>query len=232
MRIGKLLLALAALVTFGVASAEKAPQSWDGLVQVRPKRLDAAYVLPGADFRPYTKVMIDPTEVAFRKDWLRNINRSRPGTGDDVTQQDADRILAGARADFSDVFVAAFTQAGYQVVTAPGADVLRVSPSVIDLYINAPDTMTAGRTRIYTMQSGEARLVIEVRDSVSGALLGRAVDRRETQYTGELRWSNSVTNGADFRNLVRQWAATCTRGLQELKEQSPVPADLKPMQKL
>jgi hypothetical protein len=232
MRIGKLLLVLAALVAFGVASAEKAPESWDGLVQVRPKRLDAVYVLPGADFRPYTKVMIDPTEVAFRKDWLRNINRSRPGAGDDVTQQDADRILAGARADFSDVFVAAFNKAGYQVVTAPAPDVLRISPSVIDLYINAPDTPTAGRTRTYTMVSGEARLVIEARDSVSGALLGRAVDRRETRYNGELRWSNGVTNGADFRNLVQQWAATCINGLKELKEQSPVPADLKPMQKL
>jgi hypothetical protein len=232
MKIWRLLLTLAALVTFGVASAEKAPESWDGLVQVKPKRLDAAYVLPGADFRAYTKVMIDPTQVAFRKDWLRNINRSRLGVADDVSQKDADRILADARADFSDVFASAFTRAGYQVVTAPAADVLRVSPSVIDLYINAPDTPTAGRTRTYAMESGEARLVIEVRDSVSGALLGRAVDRRETQYTGELRWSNGVTNGTDFRNLVQQWAATCTKGLKELKEQSPVPADLKPLQTL
>jgi hypothetical protein len=102
----------------------------------------------------------------------------------------------------------------------------------MDLYVNAPDTMSAGRSRTYTMQSGEARLVIEFRDSVSAALLGRAVDRRETQRSGTLEWSSSVTNRADFRRLVQQWAVICTRGLAELKEQSPVPADLKPKQKL
>lgn len=232
MKTARLLIAIAALLTFGVAAAEKMPESWDGLVQVKPKRLDAAYVLPGADFRPYTKVLIDPTEVAFRKDWLRNMNDKRPGLSSDVTPKDAERILADARSDFGGVFAKAFTKAGYQVVTAPGPDVLRVSPAVMDLYVNAPDTMSAGRSRTYTMQSGEARLVIEVRDSVSSALIGRAVDRRETQRSGTLEWSSSVTNRADFRRLVQQWAVICTKGLAELKEQSPVPADLKPKQKL
>ena len=40
---------------------------WDGLVEVKPKRLDAAYLLPGADFRPYTKLMLEPVEVASRR---------------------------------------------------------------------------------------------------------------------------------------------------------------------
>ena len=232
MTLGKLLLAMTALATFGVAAAEKMPESWDGLVQVKPKRLDAAYVLPGADFRPYTKVMLDPTEVAFRKDWLRNMNDSRAGVSRDISQKDADRILAAARSDFGDVFAKAFAKAGYKVVAVPGPDVLRISPMVLDLYVNAPDTMSAGRSTSYTMESGEAKLVIEVRDSVSAALLGRAVDRRETRRAGSLEWSNSVTNRADFRQLAQQWAAICTKGLKELKDQSPVPADLKPKQKL
>ena len=68
----------ACLVTFGpVVSAEDAPDNWDGLVQIKPKRMDLVYVLPGADFRPYTKVMLDKTEVAFRKDWQRNMNDTR-----------------------------------------------------------------------------------------------------------------------------------------------------------
>ncbi len=50
--------------------------AWDGLVEVKPKRLDAAYLMPGADFRPYTKLMIDPVEVAFRKNWMRDVNDS------------------------------------------------------------------------------------------------------------------------------------------------------------
>ena len=59
----------------GTAIAEEAPASWDGLVEVKPKKMDLVYLLPGADFRPYTKVMVDPTEVAFRKDWLKDMNR-------------------------------------------------------------------------------------------------------------------------------------------------------------
>jgi hypothetical protein len=74
--------------------------------------------------------------------------------------------------------------------------------------------------------------VLEVRDSVTGALLGRVLDRRETQSTGSMQWTNSVTNLADFRRLVQQWGSISTKGLTELKDQSPVPTDLKPKQKL
>jgi hypothetical protein len=31
------------------------PDSWEGSSTVKPKRLDAGYLLPGADFRKYTK---------------------------------------------------------------------------------------------------------------------------------------------------------------------------------
>jgi hypothetical protein len=232
MKTARLFLIVAALASFAAAAADKLPESWDGLVQVKPKRMDAAYVMPGADFRPYAKVIIDPAEVAFRKDWLRSVNKSTVGVSRDVTQADADKILAEARSNFDDVFAEAFTKAGYSVVTVPGPDVLRVSPGVINLYINAPDTMSAGRSRTYTVESGEATLVLEVRDSVTGALLGRVLDRRETQSTGSMQWTNSVTNLADFRRLVQQWGSISTKGLTELKDQSPVPTDLKPKQKL
>jgi len=48
-------LAALALFVAGAAVAAEAPASWDGLVEVKPKRMDAAFLLPGADFRPYTK---------------------------------------------------------------------------------------------------------------------------------------------------------------------------------
>jgi hypothetical protein len=43
------------------------PTTWDHLVRVESKNFGSVFVLPGADFRPYTKVMLDPTEVAFDK---------------------------------------------------------------------------------------------------------------------------------------------------------------------
>jgi hypothetical protein len=214
------------------AIAAEAPASWDGLIEVKAKRMDAAYLLPGADFRPYTKVMLDPAEVAFRKDWMKEMNQSMTGVSRDVTQQDAERIAAAARSNFGEVFAEAFTKGGYQVVTEPASDVLRLRGGVVNLYINAPDTMSAGRTRTYTMEAGEATLVLEARDSTTGALLGRVLDRRETRDSVGLQVTSSVTNLADFRALFRRWADICVKGLGELKAQSPVPVDLKPKQKL
>jgi hypothetical protein len=227
----KRLAALALLtLAFGTATADDMPQSWDGLVQVKPKRMDAAYLLPGADFRSYTKLMVDPAEVAFAKNWLRSQNDSR-NLSRQVTQEDAEKILAAARSNFDEIFVEAFTKAGYTIVQAPGPDVMRVSTGVLNLYVTAPDVPTAGRSTTYTTQAGEATLVIEVRDSTTNLLLGRVLDRRETQRS-TMQMTTSVTNLAEFRTLFKAWAGTAVKGLQELKDHSPVPEDLQPKQKL
>ena len=220
------------LAAFGLAHADETPTSWDGLIEVKAKRMDAAFLLPGADFRPYAKVIIDPTQVAFQKDWLKDTNRSRPRLTSQVTEQDAAEILAAARSNFDDIFHEAFTKAGYPVVTAPAPDVMRVSTAVINLYLNAPDLMTADRSRTYTANAGEATLVMEVRDSQTGALLARVVDRRETMQNPTPQLANRVTNTSDFRTLFKDWAGIVVKGVEQLKALSPVPTDLQPKQKL
>jgi hypothetical protein len=222
----------ACLVAVGaVAGAADAPENWDGLVQIKPKRMDMVYVLPGADFRPYTKVMLDKTEVAFRKDWLKNMNDTR-SVSRRIDDEQAAKIMAAASSNFSDVWTKALQKSGYPVVTVPGPDVLRVSTAIVDLYINAPDTMEAGRVRTYTAEAGEATLVMEVRDSRTNTLLGRVVDRRETRSSVALQQTSRVTNQADFRALFSQWAAIVGKGLEELKAHSPVPETLTPGQRL
>lgn len=210
-------------------AAQPADIGWDGLVEVRTPRFEAGFLAPGADFRDYRKVMLDKPEVAFRRNWQRDVNASRRGSRR-VTDQQAAEILAAARSNFTDIFTEAFTSAGFQVVDAPGPDVLRVSPAILDLVINAPDTQTAGRTRSFTANAGEATLLMEVRDAETNALMARLFDRRETrQMTGR---ANSVTNLADFRALARTWASGTVRGLQALQAVSPVPDPLTPGQRL
>jgi Protein of unknown function (DUF3313) len=215
----------------GVAMAQD-PGNWDGLVEVKPKRLDAVFLLPGADFRAYTKVMMDPVEVAFEKDWARDYNRDAATLSQRLDQTDLDRITKAARDAFTKVFTEQYRKAGLELVTEPGPDVLRLRPGVVNLYITAPDQMTSGRSRTYTMESGHATLFLEARDSTTGALLGRALDKRATRNTGRIQISSSVTNLADFEALFRQWADISVKGFEELRERSPVPADLKPGQKL
>ena len=96
----------------------------------------------------------------------------------------------------------------------------------------APDTGGAGRSRTYTMEAGEATLFLETRDSTTGVLLGRALDQRATRNTGRLTIANQVTNTSEFRALFQQWAEISVQGLDNLREISPVPTDLKPGQKL
>jgi hypothetical protein len=205
---------------------------WDSLVEVKPKRVDAAFLLPGADFRGYTKLMMDPVEVAFVKNWARDYNREAMTTSQKLSQEDVEKIAQAARDEFTAVFTEVYRSAGLELVTAPGADVLRLRPGVLDLKIVAPDTMTAGRSRTYSMEAGEATLYLELRDSTTGALLGRALDRRATRNSGSLQVSNRVTNLADFRALFKQWAGISVKGFEELRAHSPVPDDLKPGQKL
>jgi hypothetical protein len=166
------------------------------------------------------------------KNWARDYNRDAATLSQRLSEGDVQNIVQGVRENFTEVFTEAYKNAGLELVTEPGPDVLRVRPGVVDLYITAPDTMSSGRSRTYTMEAGHATLFVELRDSTTGALLGRALDKRATRDTGRVQSSNRVTNISDFRVLFKQWADISIKGFNELREMSPVPADLKPGQKL
>jgi hypothetical protein len=91
--------------------------------------------------------------------------------------------------------------------TYVGEDVLILRPAIIDLDITAPDVGRQGRSRTYTATAGAATLFVELFDSYSGDLIGRAVDRRATRSTGGFAIrSNRVTNRADARREFGRWA--------------------------
>lgn len=219
------------LALFGLAgiAAGQTPESPDGLVKVVPRRMELAWLRPGADFRPYTKVIIDPTQVAFQPQWLKDYNLSA-SLGNWVSQEQANKIMAAAQTNFDDVFRDAFRKAGYEVVTAPAPDVLRVNSAILDLMVNAPLGQSTGQTT-WIITAGQAALIVEVRDSTTNALLGRVADRRATQDLGR-QIATTATNIYDFRQLFGLWARICTNALEEVKSASPIPKDLKPNQRL
>jgi hypothetical protein len=223
-----ILMAMAAVAPARAQEAAAA-QPWDNLVEVNARRLDAAFLLPGADFRPFRKVMLVEPEVAFRQNWMRDMNRSR-STGRRVNESDVARIKETVSGSTIEVFTRAFTDAGFEVVTAAGDDVLRIDTAVINLFVNAPDTMAPGRSTVFTTNAGEATLVLEARDSQTNALLARVVDRREARnFPGR---SNRVTNTADFRSLAADWGRIAASRLNTLKEISPIPDPLTSGQRL
>lgn len=203
------------------AFAASMPANWDGMVQVKSKRMRYVYLLPGADFRAYHKVMLDPTEIAFKKDWQRDFNRTSRDLGSKVTDSQIKRAIDEGGQAANAIFAKAYAEGGYPVVGAPGPDVLRIRTGIINLSVTAPDRMSAGRSRSYAQEAGYATLVIEARDSMTGALLGRAVDPRVAGDNMALM-RNSVTNRGDFRLLGERWAKASVAGLGELKRLSPI----------
>jgi hypothetical protein len=226
---GSRIIALLALLCFASFAFGQASESPDGLVKITPRRMEMAWLRPGADFRPYTKVIVQPTQVAFQPNWLKDYNLNAAG-GSWVTQEQADKIMAAAQTNFDDIFRDAFRKAGYEVVAAPGPDVLRVISGVLDLDVNAPLGQSAGQTT-WIITAGQAALIVEVRDSTTNALLGRVADKRETQNLGR-QIATSATNLYDFRLLFSLWAGICANALVDLKAASPIPKDLKPNQRL
>jgi hypothetical protein len=214
---------MALLIAGGSATAiqaAKPPATWDDLVLAKSKKFQRVYLLPGADFRPYTKVMLDPTEVAFRKNWVRDYNNSAASLSRRIDDKKAQEIIDQVRTGFGDIFAKAYAKAGITVVQAAGPDVVRVRTGVVDLAVSAPDIPTAGRSRSYSSEAGQAMLVIEARDSQTGALLGRVLDR---QIAGDSMpyMRNSVSNRADFSRMFEMWAKSSVDGFRMLQTRNP-----------
>jgi hypothetical protein len=188
----------------GTESAEGAPENSDGLVRQRSKRLKYVYLLPGANFSGYDTILLDPTHVAF---------------AGQITDGDIAEAAARASKAATEIFAKAFEAGGYTIANALGQGVLRVSTSVVNIRVTSPDMQTTGIT--VSGGAGSATFVVEARDSVSNALLGRATDDETAGVTSIAMRRTATTNRADFRDLAKTWAKDCVKGLNELKALSP-----------
>jgi len=203
-----------AAVLAGCATTTASKEEWDGLVRQRNTRLDAVFVRPDAEITAYRNVLLDPVEVRFARNWQPNrggrsgLNRLDAG--------DLAAIQSSLAELFRETVRAELARGGYQLVDTAGPDTLRVTAAIVDLYISAPDTMSAGRSRTYTANSGRMTLVAELRDSTTGEILARAVDGQSGRGTGTWTVSNRVTNTADARRAIGIWATALRRALDDM----------------
>jgi len=186
----------------GITAASAAEQSYDGLEKVQAAGLDLVYARPGATLAGYTQVWLRPITVAFRRDWT---TQPRPGSRIAIGDQQAlrERLAAAMR----EAAVRELQNGGYVLVEAAGEDVLEVSVSIVDLYLNAPDVPTAGRVEFYTISTGEMTLQAELRDSASGELIARVIDRRVDPDQFPARITTSVDNIGAAQDAARIWAS-------------------------
>lgn len=220
---GMLLAAAAPLL----AQSQGAADNWEGLVRVRSETIEFVYLAPGADFRPYTKVMLEPSEMATKEDWSLTESRGHSSFRRQADDRFVIQELERAQRRFDKDLADAFAKAGFTVVRHRAADVVRVRPGVFEIEVETPDgaRVTTSERITLSENAGRATLVVEVRDSVSNALLGRAIDRGgAVGDTGEWR-RTTESNRTDFHRKFRQWAETSAAGLAELRALSPVDVD-------
>jgi len=223
--LGIALLAHAAIAAaqFGVNVGSTDEQ---GLVRVRSSQFDVVQVRTGANFRGYTRIMLDPTQAAMAENWLRDMNTPPLALLRRTTPQDVAQIVDQARAGLNGTLAGALNRAGYELVSTPGPDVLRLSPRIVNLRVNAPASLTnAPLTRVYTFNAGDATLELDIRDATTGDLLGRVVDHRTAGQRGSTRssarFTTTATNRFDFGNMFDAWSSGWVQTLDELKLQSP-----------
>lgn len=202
-----LMLASALLVSPAYADGQKSDPSADGLEPIKLKGIDHALVRPGVQLADYTRIRLDPIDVSFDKNW----NPTRTGSHLYLRPQDREKIRTG----MADVVREAFEQAlttprngrpGYTLTDDDGSDVLRVRVAIVDLYVTAPDTNEPGLIRVYTVSTGEATLRAELVDSVSGTVLARLTDTRESRSpSGRLELTDRIRNRSDAEGVASAW---------------------------
>lgn len=202
-----------------VQTGANAEVTADGLVRVQKSVADAAWVKPDFDLTPYTKLMIVSGGVSFKKVKPVSSFEARRGASEFPVSPEAQQM-------FKDIMKEEFTNElsklkRYQIVDKPGPDVLMLIGAVIDVVSNVPNDLDsaqfAGRGGVYLTSVGDATLIVELRDSQTNEVLGRAADRRaaESPFAFEV---NNVTAWTEVHRLAQAWASLVRKRLEEIEK--------------
>lgn len=189
----------------------------DGLHRVPDSKMALVYADPEADLVYYNRVKLLDAYVAFKKNWARNQRSSSRGSMS-ISSRDIEQIKERLSNEMNVVFRQVLEDGGYPVVDEVADDVLLLRPAIINLDVQAPDTMRAASSRTYTDSAGEMTLYLELYDSVTGDLLAKALDRRADNRSGYYTWASSVTNKAAADRILKGWANILLDALNEAKQ--------------
>lgn len=190
------------------------PQTVDGLERVPDTRMGLVYAEPGADLSVYSTLLLMDAQVAFKKNWQRDINRNLPFH---VTAEDMQRIKRDVAALFREIFSRELEAAGFELVDAPSHETMIIRPAIVDLNVNSPDTPRGGTTRNITESAGDMTLYLELRDSVTGDLLVKAMDFQFDRSNITPFMMDRSRNERAARQILTNWAQVLVKGLTEAR---------------
>lgn len=215
----KILLACALIIggcgstTPTIQTGPDAQVSYDGLHLVNNSNLEQVWVDPDINFARYNKIMPGGSAFQFRavKKTPTSTSQRRNLDGEFwINDADRKKLVDEVNSVFDEELE---KMTRFEFTDTKGEDVLIIRGGLHDIVSNVPPDLT-GRGEIYLSSVGEATLIIEGVDSMSGEVIFRAIERRAAQRPGgDGMVSNTVTTWAEVRRLARRWATTLREGL-------------------
>ena len=190
----------------------------EGLKRVpNPESLTVVYAEPGANLAQYQRIHITEPYVAFKKNWQHDQSRR---IGVSISASDMDRIKEAVSELFLEVFTRELEDGGYQLTEERAEDVLIVKPAVLDLDINAPDSMGATMGTSYSRDFGAMTVYIELYDSETGDLLAKAMDKRVSRNNDYMYMQSRPAVRREVRNMMEPWAEALRKGLDRAHQET------------
>ena len=201
-----------------IQQGEDAELTFDGLVRIDHSRFSNAWIDPDVDLTEYNKIMVGDAEFEFRavkkssgSTITRRANESEFWISDENRQELIEIVSEAFRNEVQ-------KSEHFTFVDAPGPDVLILVGGLHDIVSRVPPDLV-GRGDIYLSSVGEATLVLEARDSLSGETIYRAIDRRAAERAGgQMMVANTVTTKSEVRRLAQRWATRLREGLDSIHE--------------
>jgi hypothetical protein len=201
------LLTIASVTVLAAPSAlreGRAEVTADGLRSVPASAGSVAWMKPGADFKRYRKILFVADGMTF-KGRLDRASSEFPLAPE--RKQALQKMLR-------DTFTEELGKLErFSLVDRRGKDVLVVRGAILDVVSHVGlQSAVAGAAAQGPHAMGEARLVFELQDSMTGEFLARGIDTREV-----LTWlPNGPDPAAELRLAAREWARELGQRLDRL----------------
>jgi len=216
-------VAFAALFVFGCAgqpSVDQSPDaelSFDGLSPIHNSVFQRAWIEPEVDLSAYNKILLGDTDFEFRtvKKTQSNLSIRNSSVREFyISEPSRTKLIETVTGIFREELEASES---FTLTDQPGVDTLILVGGLSDIVSSVPP-QSAGSSALYVQSLGEATLVFELRDSLSGETLYRAADRKRIERQDRQIRVNPVTTWEEVGRWARRWAVRVREGLDSVHE--------------
>ena len=215
---------VAASLLFGCAgepTIEQGPDvqlTFDGLAPIKNSRFSNAWIDPDVDLAQYNKIIPAKAEFEFRAvKKTPRVSSIRPASSSSefwISEETREKLIDTVTGIFREELAGS---KHFTITEERGPDALILVGGLMDIVSRVPPELT-GSGEIYLASVGEATLVLELRDSMSGETVYRAIDRRKIERRGDAIQANVVTTWAEVRRWARRWAVRLVDGLDSVHQ--------------